>query len=78
MISHYSDEQLKACADGLDLPDFPEIPHHSQNVERAVARTTEAAKNAIGVDNIHALILKTIKSREILPTDANKSDFLKM
>ena len=72
----YTDQQLLDCVEGIDLPDFPELPAHSQNMERHVAGTTEAAANAVGHKKMHALRLKTIKSRERIPTEAKKSDIL--
>ena len=76
LLFDYSEDQLRACTEGVDLPDFPDLPAHSQNVERAVAATTEAAANAIGLEDMHALILRIRKARDELPKDAKKSNFL--
>ena len=78
LLFNYTDQQLLDCVEGIDLPNFPELPAHSQNMERHVAGISEAAANAIGHRNMHALRLKTIKSREQVPTEANKSDFMEL
>ena len=68
-------EDLHNCYQGINLK-LPDIPCHSQNVERAVAATTEAAENAIGQAKRHAHILQTTKSRQSLPTNATKKQFM--
>ena len=76
LLFDYSNEQLMDCAlSGVDLP-VPDIACHSQANERHVAGTTEAFKYAIGHEKVHALRLKTEKSRSEINKDATKSDFV--
>ena len=60
-----------------DLP-VPAIACHSQSNERHVAGTTEAFEHAIGPHKVHALRLKTEKSRSEITKNANKSDFVNL
>ena len=70
--------ELMSCYEsGADLP-VPAIPCHSQNIERAVKATTEAASKAIGYANRHAMIIKLIKIRDEIPLNASKADFLNL
>ena len=70
----FSNEDLINCAKGKDLP-IPNIPCHSQNVERAVQRTSEAASKVIGHKKRHGHILQMIESREKITKNATKSCF---
>ena len=75
-----SNEELMDCALSpcpVDLP-VPDIPCHNQNNERHVAATTEAAMNAIGPENMHALLLQMAESRSEISKDATKSDFVNL
>ena len=71
-----SDSELLKCCLGKDLQ-FPEIPCHSQNVERAVACTTKVAETVVGYEKRHSHILLLNKSRQKLSKDANKTDYMK-
>ena len=76
LLFECSNEELMDCwLHGDDLP-VPDIACHSQGNERHVAATTEANKNAIGPENVHALLLKMGKSRSEITKDATKSDFV--
>ena len=75
MTFDFTSEELMDCANGHDL-DFPPIPCHSQNIERAVATTSEAAEKVIGQEKRHTLILQMNKSRKEVPKNATKQLYM--
>ena len=78
LLFDYSNKELMDCALSSDDLPVPDIPCHSQNNERHVAATTEAAMNAIGPENMHALLLQMAESRSEISKDATKSDFVNL
>ena len=71
----FSNADLEKCSMGEDLL-FPDIPCHSQNVERAVACTTKVAETVVGYTKRHAHILLLNKSRQKISKNATKKDFI--
>ena len=71
LLRPYTDEELET----LNLNDFPRYLCHSQHNERFVHEATIAAKYNIGTTNQKISIICTMKSREDIPTNANKNDF---
>ena len=67
----FSNADLEKCSMGEDLL-FPDIPCHSQNVERAVACTTKVAETVVGYTKRHAHILLLNKSRQKISKNATK------
>ena len=75
MLRNYSIPQLWRHADQTEPIYLPNVPVHSQAVERAVQRTSLAATTCIGYENRHAKILALIEDREKTGKDAKKSDY---
>ena len=76
MTFDVSDSDLYKCCLGKDLQ-FPDIPCHSQNVERAVACTTKVAETVVGFEKRHSHILLLNKSRKKISKDAIKKYYMK-
>ena len=76
ILQFYSDEEIIKAGKNQFQLDIPKVPCHSQNCERAVASTTFASKNAIGVQKRHQFLLNLQKSREQIKTRATKQQFL--
>ena len=53
------------------------ISLHNTNIERGVKLTAEVAKRSIGRDAQEGHILSTQQSRDEIPTNWKKSDFIK-
>ena len=75
MLREYSIPQLWRHADQTEPIYLPNVPVHSQAVERAVQRTSLAAETCIGYENRQVKILALIQDREKTGTDAKKSDY---
>ena len=78
LLFEFSNEELMDCVLSHDDLAVPDLACHNQGNERCVAGTTEAAKNAIGPEKMHALLLKMEKSRAEVTKDATKSDFVNL
>ena len=78
LLFEFSNEELMDCVLSHDDLAVPDLACHNQANERCVAGTTEAAKNAIGPEKMHALLLKMEKSRAEVTKDATKSDFVNL
>ena len=72
----YSDEELIAHAEGKKIIQFPDIPNHSLNCERAVQHVSQTAKLVIGYEKRHPNLLCTMANRKKYLKDGNKSQFL--
>ena len=72
----YTDEQLIAHAEGKKIIQFPDIPNHSLNCERAVQHVSQAAKLVIGHEKRHTNLLCTMANRNKYSIDGKKSDFM--
>ena len=75
LLRNYDDETLYnlAIEGRIEIPD---IPSHSVNNERAVKDTSQASKEAIGVEQTHGHILNLVDNRSKVPTTHKKSDFV--
>ena len=54
---------------------FPDIPCHSQSVERCVKLVSEASSQVADYEKRHGFILNTLKSRNEMPSILSKKDF---
>ncbi len=70
----YSNDELVKFVKQQPFPKL-NIPCHSQNVERHVAETTNAAKHASSHDKRHQNLIQTFESRQKVPTNATKKHF---
>ncbi|QQP39125.1 Uncharacterized protein FKW44_019910 [Caligus rogercresseyi] len=68
-------EEFLKCIEG-DLLDIPDIPCHSQNVERFVASTTKEAKKTPDERTRHQRLVTIHHSRSKISKDFQKSDFI--
>ena len=81
LLFNYSDQALINLANGTESSKitfswFPAIPSHSQNNERKVADTTVAAKKYVTKERRTSNMLVTNTSRDELPKDSTKRQFL--
>ena len=63
---HLSDEDIQSLIHTCSKPDIPDLPSHSQGVERSVKLVTEAAHAVFGYENRHRCIITKLLSRRNL------------
>ena len=71
-----SRDEIRQCLDKKLV--VPSYPCHGQSIERCVKQVTMAAKNVFGQEARDGFIRAGMKSRELLPVECNKKDFIKM
>ena len=76
LLRPFTNERLMKHARGLIYLDLPDIPVHSQAVERWVQDTANAAASQIGHKKRHACLLNLEKNRQEFPTNARKELFM--
>jgi len=68
-------EDLIECQANNTLLNLPDLPAHSQSVERGVKLVTEASHGHYGYDNRHKAILAKITSRKMRPMFTSKGSY---
>jgi hypothetical protein len=75
LTEHFSDRDLRdALENGTELK-LPDLPSHSQSVERAVKLTSEASANVYGQESRHRHILAKVASRQMRPAFDSKGSY---
>lgn len=75
LTEHFSDSDLQnALENGTELK-LPDLPSHSQSVERAVKLTSEASVIACGLESRHRHILAKVASRQMRPAFESKGAY---
>ena len=75
LTEEFSDHELQnALIHGTKL-EIPDLPSHSQSVERAVKLTTEASQVTYGKESRHRHILAKIRCRQMRPPYASKGHY---
>jgi hypothetical protein len=72
---HLSDEEIQSFMDTNTKPDIPDLPSHSQSVERSVKLVTEASHTVYGFDTRHRSILSKVLSRKMRPAFMSKGHY---
>ena len=72
VTSDITDSEIQSHIDDTTKPNLPNLPLHSQSVERAVKLVTEASLNFYGEESRHQAILTKILSRKCRPTFQSK------
>ena len=76
LLRNFSNDDLWDHAKGRRVIKLPDIPVHSQAVERWVQDTAKAAETQIGHKKRHACLLNLEKNRQQFPTNARKELFM--
>ena len=75
VTSDITDSEIQSHIDDKTKPNLPNLPLHSQSVERAVKLVTEASLNFYGEESRHQAILTKILSRKCRPTFQSKGHY---
>ena len=76
LLKHFSNQQLLDHAQGRIVLKLPDIPNHSQAVERWVQDTSKIAATQIGHKKRHAALLNLERNRKSFPANARKALFM--
>ena len=76
LLRDFSLDDLWAQARGSTVLNIPEIPCHSQAVERWIQDTAKAAATQIGYKKRHAFLLNLEQNRKSFPTNAKSPCFM--
>ena len=76
LLKPYSNDQLMSHAEGKIVLKLPDLPVHSQAVERWVQDTAKVAATQIGHKKRHASLLNLENNRQSFPTDTRKALFM--
>lgn len=72
---HFSDEEIQTFINKNIKPDIPNLPCHSQSVERSVKLVTEASHSVYGFEVRHRSILTKQLSRNMRPAFMSKGHY---
>lgn len=72
---HFADEEIQSLMDTNIKPDIPDLPSHSQGVERSVKLVTEASHHVYGFQNRHRSSLTKVLSRKMRHSFMSKGHY---
>ena len=72
----FSNYQLKMSIKENQMLPLPNIPNHTQFVERMVKIVSEASKKCIRFKKRELYIRNVLQSRKLIPSVGTKKDFL--
>ena len=72
---HFSDVEIQNFINNSTKPDIPDLPCHSQSVERSVKLVTEASHSVYGFEARHRSILTKLLIRKIRPMFMSKEHY---
>lgn len=71
----FLDNELESSKSGIKL-ELPDLPSHSQSVERAVKLTTSASQSVYGIEARHRHIITKVLCHEMRPSFASKGSYV--
>ena len=75
LTENFSDQEFQEALNNGTKLFLPDLPSHSQSVERAVELTSEASHAVYGLESRHKHILAKCHSRQMRPSFASKGSY---